>query len=129
MVLYYAVFTPEDDQYNIAFPDLDGAFSFGRDMSEALFMAHDLLESWLITAEDEGDIIPEPSHYSEIKLEDNDIVVPINVNLELARKKHKNLLTKKTLTIPSYLNDLGNEQGINFSQTLTEALKDKLGVS
>jgi hypothetical protein len=33
---------------------------------------------------------------------------------------------KKTLTIPNYLNVLGEEAGINFSKVLTETLKDRL---
>ena len=33
---------------------------------------------------------------------------------------------KKTLTIPNYLNTLGEEEKINFSKVLTEALKDRL---
>lgn len=129
MYLYYAIFTPVDDgQFSVEFPDLDGAFTCGDDMSDALYMAHDLLEGWLIVAEKEGNPIPEPSDYSEFKLEKGDIVVPIQVDLELAKKKHANTLIKKTLTIPAYLNDLGNERGINFSATLSNALKEELGV-
>jgi post-segregation antitoxin (ccd killing protein) len=33
---------------------------------------------------------------------------------------------KKTLTIPSWLNDLAIENNINFSQTLQEALRKEL---
>ncbi len=33
---------------------------------------------------------------------------------------------KKTLTIPKWLNDLGIENNINFSQTLQEALRQEL---
>ena len=129
MYLYYAIFSPnEQGGYDIEFPDLDGAFSFGKDMSDALYMAKDLLEGWLIIAEDEEDPIPEPTVFNDIKKGKNDLLVPIEVNLELARLKHTNVLVKKTLTIPEYLNELGKEANINFSQTLSEALKEKLGV-
>lgn len=39
-----------------------------------------------------------------------------------------NRAVKKTLTIPSWLNDLAIENNINFSQTLQEAIKEKLGL-
>jgi len=39
-----------------------------------------------------------------------------------------NRAVKKTLTIPSWLNTLSVENDINFSQTLQEALKEKLGL-
>ena len=32
---------------------------------------------------------------------------------------------KKTLTIPRWADKLGREMGLNFSQTLTEAIADK----
>lgn len=127
MYLYYAVFNIDSDGINIEFPDLDGAYSAGGDMHEALTMAKDLLEGWLIVAEEEGDPIPEPSTLEVIKAKyPDDLIVPIEVNLALAREKHFGKPVKKTLTIPSYINTLAIENGINFSQVLTEALKEKL---
>lgn len=128
MYLYYAIFTPDGDKYNVSFPDLDGAFTFGENMSDALAMAHDLLEGWLIVAENEGDDIPNPSEPNAFKTEGNELIIPIEVDLKMAQLKHSNKLVKKTLTIPEYLNHLGSEHNINFSATLTEALKEKLGV-
>ncbi|MBF8970592.1 hypothetical protein [Streptococcus sp. NLN76] len=58
----------------------------------------------------------------------NRFIVPISINLELAREKHFGKPVKKTLTIPSYINSLAIENGINFSHVLTEALKEKLQV-
>ncbi|MBD3949802.1 type II toxin-antitoxin system HicB family antitoxin [Tuanshanicoccus lijuaniae] len=128
MYLYYAIFSYEDGAYNVSFPDLDGAFTFGDTMSDALHMAKDLLEGWLVIAEDEGDEIPEPSEPKDINLEDGDLLIPIEANVAIARAKFENKLIKKTLTIPKYINMLAEEVGINFSATLTEVLKDKLGV-
>lgn len=129
MYLYYAVFTPEiDGGFSVQFPDLDGAFTCGDDMHESLYMAKDLLEGWLIVAEDEGDVIPPPSTPDEISFSGKDLLIPIEVNLALARQKHDNTLIKKTLTIPQYLNTLAVDADINFSATLSDALKEKLGV-
>lgn len=129
MNLYYAIFDIEPDGISIEFPDLDGAFSSGSDMHEALYMAKDLLEGWLLLAEDEGDPLPVPSSLSDMQeRHPNSLIIPVEVNLELAREKHFGKPVKKTLTIPSYVNTLAVENGINFSQVLTEALKSKLQI-
>lgn len=128
MYLYYAIFSKEGHQYNVSFPDLDGAFTCGEDMNDALYMAKDLLEGWLLVAENEGDEIPPASQPESIQAEKGDLIVPIQADLKLAREKHESKLIKKTLTIPQYLNDMAVSYNVNFSQTLTEALKEKLGV-
>lgn len=128
MYLYYAIFSKEGHQYNVSFPDLDGAFTCGEDMNDALYMAKDLLEGWLLVAENEGDEIPPASEPESIQAEKSDLIVPIQADLKLAREKHESKLIKKTLTIPQYLNDIAVSYNVNFSQTLTEALKEKLGV-
>lgn len=128
MHLYYAIFSQEEDGFNVSFPDLDGAFTCGSNMSEALYMAKDLLEGWLIVADRQGDKFPQPSQPFDIKTKKGELVIPIEINLELAKKRHANVLVKKTLTIPKYLNDLGVKAQVNFSNLLTETLKEKLGV-
>jgi hypothetical protein len=44
------------------------------------------------------------------------------------KKKHSPQAVKKTLSIPSWLNDMAIEKNINFSQTLQDALIDKLDI-
>ena len=64
--------------------------------------------------------------YIFVDLNDTETLVDIDFNRFKAQSK--NIVVKKTLSIPKYLNELGTNAGINFSQTLTEALKEKLGV-
>jgi len=128
MMIYYAVFNFADDGINVIFPDLNDASTFGQDMHEALYMAKDLLAGWLIDAEDEKDEFPAPSDHHSISVASGDLLIPIEIDLAFYRKKFDSKPVKKTLTIPNYLNDLGNKAGINFSATLTEALKEKLEV-
>lgn len=128
MLLYYAIFSFEDETVNVVFPDLDNAVTFGTDMHDALYMARDLLAGWLLDAEDNGDRLPTASEPSIFSAGNSQLIIPIEVDLNFFRNKFNSKPVKKTLTIPSYLNDLGIKSGINFSQTLTEALKEKLGV-
>lgn len=128
MYLYYAIFEAEGEAFNVSFPDIDGGFTFGDNMHDALYMAKDLLEGWLILAEDDGETFPQTSDPDDIKLEPGQLLIPVEANLKVARAKYEAQLSKKTLTIPKYLNILAEENGINFSATLTEALKEKLEV-
>jgi len=126
MYLYYAIFEEEGNAFNVAFPDLQGAFTFGENMHEALYMAKDLLGGYLSILEDDKEPIPAPSKPSEIKLEKGQLLIPIEVDVQLFREKEEMKLIKKTINIPNYLNRLGKEKGLNFSQVMTEALHQKL---
>lgn len=44
-------------------------------------------------------------------------------------QEDKSKSVKKTLTIPGWLNAMAEENKVNFSQTLQDALKVKLGIS
>ncbi|GAF37220.1 type II toxin-antitoxin system HicB family antitoxin [Lentilactobacillus farraginis] len=129
--MYYALFTFDDEgKVEVTFPDHgNGAATFGGNVPDALYMAKDALVGYLLTMEDYGDKIPQATtDPRQIKHNQNQLVVPIEVNTTIAREREQNRNVKKTLVIPQYLNDLGNEQRINFSATLTNALKEQLGV-
>ncbi|MHA6603002.1 type II toxin-antitoxin system HicB family antitoxin [Aerococcus urinae] len=64
------------------FPDLDGAYSFGEDMNDALYMAKDLLEGSLIVAEKEGDPIPKASSPDDLIISEDALLIPIKVDLK-----------------------------------------------
>lgn len=91
MYLYYAIFSPNGSGYDIEFPDLDGAFTFGDNMSDALYMAKDLLEGWLIVAINDNDPIPKATEPSDIKRSSNDLIISIEVDLGSAIKKSTQL--------------------------------------
>lgn len=97
MYLYYASFNLADDGINIEFPGLDGAFTFGSDMHNAVHTAKELLAGWLINAEDDGEEIPAPLQPSEISVPEDDLLIPIEVNTELYRVKFDNQAIKKIL--------------------------------
>ncbi|EOT42011.1 hypothetical protein [Enterococcus columbae] len=65
--------------------------------------------------------MPPASSPKDIHLEsDEDLVVMISLDLNEYRRKNT--------SIPEWLNILAEKEHINFSQTLTDALKQKLGV-
>ena len=127
-MLYYAIFEMgEEGGFDVSFPDLQGAYTDGKNMHEALTMAKDLAAGRLINAEDDGEHLPDPTDFKQIDYPEGALLIPIELDLDFYRKKFDSKPVKKTLTIPNYLNNLGKKAGINFSQTLTEALEKKLG--
>ena len=59
-------------------------------------------------------------------VKDDELATLVTVNVSEYRRKHDNKVVKKTITIPNYLNELGKDHGINFSEVMTNALKAKL---
>jgi len=129
--IYPAVFhpgEPNESGYTVTFPDLPGCISEGNSLDEALYMARDALGGHLYLMENDNDHIPQPSKPEVIQLEAGQFVSLIQVNTDFVRERIRNKAMNKTLTIPKWLNDVATEEGINFSQTLQDALKQKLGM-
>lgn len=124
---YPAVFTPEEKgAYSVYFPDLEGCYTCGDNLTDAIMMAEDALAFTLYDYERNGKRIPEPSRTADIALEDGEFINFIACDTMYYRKKHSNNAVKKTLTIPEWLNEEATSIGVNFSQVLQEALMNKL---
>ena len=122
-----AVFFPDGKYIGVRFPDLPGCNTFGKDMDDALYMARDALGGHLLCFDDDGDPIPTPTPFAQIKTEQGEIVVLIEVWLSTLREDERNKSVKKTVTLPNWLNLEATHAEINFSSVLQEALKEKLG--
>ena len=125
---YPAVFTPEDGGYSVDFPDLEGCYTCGDNLPEALEMAEDVLSMTLTLLEDERKPIPTPSGVEETRHDPGEFVNLILADTAAYRKKTSNQAVKKTLSIPQWLNTAAEAANVNFSQTLQEALTAKLGL-
>ena len=128
--VFPAVFTAEEEGlYSVNFPDLESCYTSGEDLADALKMAEDVLALTLYEYEKQKKPIPKPSDPKEIPVESNEFVNFIAADTLYYQKKFNRKSVKKTLTIPEWLNDLAIAQNINFSQTLQEAVENKLGIS
>ena len=128
--VYPAVFRPEEGiGYFIFFPDIKKGATQGDDIADGIVMAEDFLVSAICKMEDMNEEIPTPSEISSIETQEGDITTFISVDVAEYRRRTENKYIKKTLTIPSWLNALAEESSINFSQTLQQALKERLNVS
>jgi predicted RNase H-like HicB family nuclease len=124
-MVYPAIFTEEEGSYIVEFPDLEGCQSFGRTIEEAVEYAEEALTGYLLTLLEAEQVLAKPSDIKDIVPKEG-FVTLISANVNQYRETKA---VKKTLTIPSWLNNMAINKGINFSEVLKEALISKVGVS
>ncbi|MGI5876182.1 MAG: type II toxin-antitoxin system HicB family antitoxin [Dethiobacteria bacterium] len=129
-LVYPACFYPcEEGGYTVIFPDLSGCITEGDTLSEAMDMAIDAASGWLLDSVENNERIPQASDIKSIVADEyeNGFVSLVSIDLDNYSRKYGNKAVKKTLTIPQWLNTLAEREGINFSNVLQTALKEKLG--
>ena len=123
---YIAVFNYADDGISIEFPDLPGCLPCADTTEEAIKNAKEAMGLHLWSMEQDGDEIPEPTPVNEITLEKGDVPVLIDVFMPPIRERLRTRFVKKTLSLPAWL--AANDEGVNFSKVLQNALMDYLDV-
>ena len=125
--VYPAIFTSEPDGgYSVYFPDLEGCYTCGDTLADALFMAEDTLALILYGYEKDQRPIPQPSKMSDIKVTADSFLSMVACDTLEYRKRFNNKAVKKTLTIPEWLNETAVAMNINFSQVLQDALLQRI---
>lgn len=64
MRIYFAQIAPAHDKkgaWLVDFPDLDGCFTYGDNLAEALANGRECLDLFLESAKEDNEILPEPS--------------------------------------------------------------------
>lgn len=132
--IYPACFYKEKEGgYSVIFPVL-GIATCGDTIEEAMTMAVDCLAGYLYDAKINKEEVPSAPKTEDIDINaeydeyESAFINLVTVDVEEYAKKHFEKAVKKTLTIPSWLNDLAIKEGINFSQVLQNALKQQLNV-
>lgn len=137
--MYPACFYKEKNNgYSVIFPDLNYLATQGDSLEDAMEMAVDCLAGYLRSCQTDGEKIPAPSNLADIdavsvskELSPDEpvgdcFVNMVSVDVEAYAKEHFDKSVRKTLTIPAWLNAAALDKGINFSQTLQEALISKV---
>ena len=136
--MYPACFYKEDNGYSVIFPDLNYLATQGDSLENSMEMAVECLAGYIYSCTAEGEQLPAPSKLTNI----NPVAVSkeispdepvgeafvniVSVDVEAYARTHFKKSVRKTLTIPMWLNTAALKQGINFSQTLQEALLSKI---
>ena len=128
-LVYPACMYEEDDgSYSVEVPDLKGCCTQGNTLQEALEMAQDAALGWILTSIEDDEKIPQASKIEDIELEnENGFKTLLLLDIDQYTQKYGSKQSvKKTLTIPSWLNKRAEKIGVNFSQTLQDALLNKI---
>lgn len=125
LLTYPAIFTKEGDSYWVKFIDLEGCFSDGNSLAEAMENAKEAMGLFL----EDLSVYPKcTTDFSNINLEQNQIISYVSINMEEHKKKYDTKSIKKTLSIPAWLNTMAENENVNFSQLLQAALIEKLNI-
>ena len=137
LITYPALFYYENGGFIVHFPDFKHSATQGNDIEDTLVMASDWLGVNCADIIENGRTLPIATPLNELSLENNNpFKDDKDFNFEyIAEKSFTSLvyvdvnnflrsdeLIKKTLSIPSWANDLGVNHSINFSQLLTGAI-------
>jgi len=123
--VYPAIFEPDKELggYCVYFPDVQGAYTQGEDLAEAMEMAQDVLCLMLYNHEIHGNKILPPTPINELTSEEDNIVTLIACDTNYYKRYFANKLINKTVTIPAQLNFDAEQAGVNFSQVLRTGLE------
>ena len=122
--IYPAVFHPEDDgSYTISFPDLPSCMTEGKDLSNALYMAQDLLTQWAAYCEYKGETLPPASRMEDTVCKPGEFV-----NLVRAVVRDERAV-RRTVSLPKWLDEQVSAAGLSLSRVLQDALKERLNIS
>jgi len=125
VVITYDEKEPTKYKYSAFVPDFE-LNTQGSTLAETIFMARDVIGlAGLSLLEDLGQTLPDPNSKS-FESNEGDIVTFVDIDFEEYKRANDTTPVKKTLSIPKYLNDAGIAAGLNFSKTLSDAIREEL---
>lgn len=126
---FIAVFDYAEDGVSIQFPDLPGCLPYVETEEEALKNAKEALGLHLWGMEQDGEAFPEPTPIHKIRVEQNQVAVLVDVFMPPVRERINSRFVKKTLSLPAWLANQADQDGVNCSRIFQNALMDYLGVT
>ena len=113
----------------VEIPDFDIGTQ-GVDYAEAMEMARDAIGLMGIDMEDEGEKIPAPSDFREMKGRCQDgVVTLVDVDFTEYRRQNDMRTVRRNVSLPSWLNAAAEKANLNVSAVLQAALKKELKVT
>lgn len=126
--IYPIILHPEKEGgYSVDVPDLEIGTQ-GETVAECIDMARDAIGLWGICRQDDHKPIPTPTTLTPHCGKD-DLVTLVDVDFDAYRRANDMRTVRKNVTLPSWLCDLAEKSGVNFSQVLQDGLRAKLHVA
>ena len=125
-LVYPAIFKEKEEAagYTVVVPDLPGCVTEGNSLAEAIEMANDAAAGWVLDELEDGNPIPPASNQSTIAIKDGEFISMLMLDMDSYTEKYGSKAVRKNLTIPAWLNTFGEQQHINYSRVLADALTE-----
>ena len=123
MTTVYPAIIHEEEGYWVEFPDLSGCFTNGSTLEETMEMAKEALGLYLVSLEENGQVIPAPSNIADISTDEGQTTY-ISTDMNAYRRDTRAI--KKMLSIPAWLAKEAEARNISLSKVLQEALLSKI---
>ena len=94
-----AVFYPDDAGVAVHFYDNPDWFTCGDDITDAIEMAEDILNGWLMDFEKDNKKIPTPTPINQVKLTSSQVVRMIHADTEKYAKELEEQLRKEKIAL------------------------------
>ena len=121
-ILLFPMITEKEGTYTVEVPDLPGCISQGDTLADAILMITDAASGWVLDELEDGKAIPTSTPLENVIPEKGGFVSMIVLDMDTYAEKYGEKAVKKNLTIPAWLNNFAEENHVNFSQVLQNAL-------
>lgn len=131
MTSFYPIVLKEQSEngksyYSVYIPDFNN-WTEGDDKTDAISMGIDAINLLCLTFEENKMVLPAPMS-ADYQPAHDELMVFVQVDTAAYEKSLRNKSVRKNVTLPEWLNDLAEENNLNFSKVLQKALKSELGV-
>lgn len=123
-LVYPACFYQDEEtgNYTVEVPDLPGCVTGGETLADAILMAEDAASGWVLDELEEGRPAPKASSIDAVTPDEGGFVSLLTLDMDAYAEKFGNKAVRKNLTIPAWLNTFAEQNHVNFSKILTDAL-------
>lgn len=128
--VFTATFTPIEggEGYECRIPDIPHCVTTGRDIADAMAMIQDAASEMLLVYEDDHTPVPQAGKPGDVPVPDGGFTSLVMIDTDAFRRATDTRAVKKTVSVPAWMADQAERQGISLSQALQETLRARLGV-
>lgn len=122
-LLYPAIFTPsEEGGYTVSFPDLQGCFTEGDDLIEAIEMAADAASGWILGEIEQGNDFAKPSEIGSLNVPKGSLANLVVLDIDSYAEKYGTKAVRRNITIPAWLDTYVQKNNLSLSGVVQENL-------
>ena len=129
--VYPVILTKDKDDILIEVPDLE-ILTEANNIQEAIVMARDAIGLTGISMQDNGDSVPEPSDIDDIDVSKGTfaevgkgIKTLVDIDFDEYRRKNDNKMVRRNVTLPKWMNRRAEQEHLNVSRFLQDALAER----